>query len=326
MAKRIVEAGPDELAALHGRALLESIRASEGRAISAEIVAFRPALIDGICNAGLAAAFGADIIHLNHYDVDKPQIAGLPSTDEGTRAWEKVGLRVAPTDEVEGPARSFLSNMGLGVTIKALRGLIGRVVGVSLEVDGIAAPPGRLATPETAARVIEQGAAYVTLVATRDIAPETLCDNLRRLRKGLGPEAVLMVGRMPWGGSMEDNPGILVSAEVEKVIEAGADVVILPCPGTIIGAAPEAITASVNTAHRLKALAMVTIGTSQESADTETVRRLALDGKLAGADLYQIGDGGYSGMAQPENILAFATAIKGKRHTYRRIAMTSSQI
>jgi len=54
----------------------------------------------------------------------------------------------------------------------------------------------------------------------------------------------------------------------------------------------------------------------------ETVRRLALDGRLTGADIYQIGDGGYGGMAIPENILAFATAIKGKRHTYRRTAST----
>jgi hypothetical protein len=70
----------------------------------------------------------------------------------------------------------------------------------------------------------------------------------------------------------------------------------------------------------------VTIGTSQESADEGTVRRLALDGRLTGADIYQIGDGGYGGMAIPENILAFATAIKGKRHAYRRMASTRERI
>ncbi len=328
MAKRIIEVGPDELAALQGRALLESIRSAGGRAVAAEIVAFRPPLIEGTSNAGLAAALGADIVHLNHYDVDKPLIAGLPSTKEGQRAWEEAGVHIAPTDEVEGPVRRFLSEMGLGVTIKALRALIGRVVGVSLEVvtDGISAPPGRQATPETAARAIEQGAAYVTLVGTPASTPEALWANVRRLREGLGPEVILVAGRMPWGGSDGDAPGFLGPAEVETLVAAGADVVMLPVPGTVPGATLETIAAAVTTAHRLGALAEVTIGTSQESADADTVRRLTLDGKLTGADVYQIGDGGYCGMAIPENILAFATAIKGKRHTYRRMALTRARI
>ncbi len=328
MAKRIIEASPDELATLQGRALLESIRSAGGRAVAAEVVAFRPPLIDGVGNAGLAAALGADIVHLNHYDVDKPLIAGLPSTPEGLKAWAEVGLRIAPTEEVEGPVRSFLSEMGLGVTIRALRSLIRRVVGVSLEVvaDGITAPPGRQATPKAAARAIEQGAGYITLVGTPVITPEALRANMRRLREELGPEVVLVAGRMPWGGSSRDAPDFLSPAEVEELVAAGADVVMLPAPGTVPGTTLETIASSVTTAHRLVALAEVTIGTSQESADANSVRRLALDGKLTGADIYQIGDGGYSGMAIPENILAFAAAIKGKRHTYRRMASTRRRI
>lgn len=322
MAKRIIEASPEELATLGGRALLESICAAGGRTISAEVVAFRPALVDGVSNAGLAATLGADIIHLNHYDVDKPMIAGLLSTEEGLKVWEKSGLRVAPMHDIEEPVRRFLSEMGLGVTIRDLRALIGRVVGVSLEVvaDGINAPPGRLATPETAVRAIEQGAAYITLVATPAITPETLRANVRRLREGVGPEAVLVTGRMPWGESRGDVPRFLNGAEIKGLVDAGADVLMLPAPGTVPGATVETVTATVETVRRLGALAEVTIGTSQESADVETVRRLALDGKLTGADIYQIGDGGYCGMAIPENIQAFATAIKGKRHTYRRMA------
>ena len=114
----------------------------------------------------------------------------------------------------------------------------------------------------------------------------------------------------------------IVHAQVKELVTAGPDVVMLPAPGTVPGATLETIAASVTTARRLGALAEVTIGTSQESADADTVRRLALDGKLTGADIHQIGDGGYSGMAIPESILAFATAIKGKRHTYRRMAST----
>ncbi len=324
MAMRVIEAAPSVLSAMHGRELLEGIAASGARTVVAEILSFRPALIDGVSNPGLAAAFGADIVFLNHYDVDKPVIGGLPSTPRGQDAWRKVGLHVAPTDDVEAPMRRFLSELGLGVTLATLRQTIGRVVGISLEIlaPGVTAPAGRLATPETAARALQQGAAFIKLVGTPTVMPEALRENVLRLRQGLGEEPVLMVGRMPWGGLIGQVPGFLTSAEVEGLVAAGADVVFLPAPGTVIGSSLDVISAAVGTAHRLGALAAVTIGTSQESADLDTVRRLALDSKQTGADLYEIGDGGFGGMALPEAILAFAVAIKGKRHTYRRMAFT----
>ena len=53
----------------------------------------------------------------------------------------------------------------------------------------------------------------------------------------------------------------------------------------------------MTTAHQLAALAEVTIGTSWECADAATVCWLALDRNLTGADVYQIGGGGYGGIA-----------------------------
>jgi hypothetical protein len=324
MVTRIIEAPAWELATLEGRALVDSIRSSAGRTVAAEIVAFAPPLVNGLCNAGLCAILGADIVHLNHYDVQKPLIAGLPSTGEGLELWAEVGLHVAPTSQVEAPVASFLSKLGLGVTIHVLRAQIGRVVGVSLDVvaDDSDAPSGRLATPGTAAKAVEQGAAYITLVGTPGLTPETLQANVRLLRKELGREVVLVAGRMPWGGLRADKPVFLSAPEIEALVAAGVDMVMLPVPGTIPGASLEVITALVDVAHRVGALAQVTIGTSQESAGVETVGRLALDGKLTGADIFQIGDGGYGGMSIPDNILAFATAIKGRRHTYKRMAST----
>jgi hypothetical protein len=55
-------------------------------------------------------------------------------------------------------------------------------------------------------------------------------------------------------------------------------------------------------------------------ADIEAVRQIALWSKMAGADIPHIGDADYSGMANPENILAFSVAIRGRRCTYRRMA------
>ncbi len=67
-------------------------------------------------------------------------------------------------------------------------------------------------------------------------------------------------------------------------------------------------------------LVLAAIGTSQEGADEATVREIALSAKRGGADLLHIGDAGMSGMAVPENIQALSVAIRGRRHTYIRMA------
>ena len=65
---------------------------------------------------------------------------------------------------------------------------------------------------------------------------------------------------------------------------------------------------------------MTAIGTSQEGADVDTIRRIALECKMAGTDIHHLGDSGYTGIAAPENITAYSVVIKGLRHTYRRMA------
>ncbi|MBM7555951.1 DUF7916 family protein [Halanaerobacter jeridensis] len=42
----------------------------------------------------------------------------------------------------------------------------------------------------------------------------------------------------------------------------------------------------------------------------------------ARADLHHIGDAGYQGLAVPENILAYSTAIRGRRHTHKQMAIS----
>jgi hypothetical protein len=77
----------------------------------------------------------------------------------------------------------------------------------------------------------------------------------------------------------------------------------------------------VEAAHESDALVVVAIGTSQEGADPETVRELALAAKRAGADVLHLGDMGAFGLTEPTNVLAASLAIRGRRHTYRRMAM-----
>lgn len=73
-------------------------------------------------------------------------------------------------------------------------------------------------------------------------------------------------------------------------------------------------------AHSRGVLTITAIGTSQEGADTETIKRIALMCKMAGTDIHHIGDTGYPGIALPENIMAYSVAIRGIRHTYHRMA------
>jgi predicted extracellular nuclease len=43
--------------------------------------------------------------------------------------------------------------------------------------------------------------------------------------------------------------------------------------------------------------------------------------KRAGADVLHLGDMGAYGLTDPMNVMAASLAIRGRRHTYRRMAM-----
>lgn len=76
----------------------------------------------------------------------------------------------------------------------------------------------------------------------------------------------------------------------------------------------------VDIVHEKGALAILTTGTSQEGADEGTIKQIALNSKMAGADLFHIGDAGAAGMTIPENITTYSIVVRGKRHTYVRMA------
>ena len=110
--------------------------------------------------------------------------------------------------------------------------------------------------------------------------------------------------------------------DVEEFIGAGADIVLFPAPGTVPGITMEYVRSLVKEAHSRGVLTMTSIGTSQEGADTETIRQIALMCKMAGTDIHHLGDSGYTGMALPENIMAYGTTIRGIRHQYHRMAQS----
>jgi hypothetical protein len=73
--------------------------------------------------------------------------------------------------------------------------------------------------------------------------------------------------------------------------------------------------------HEYNCLATAGLQRSQEGADIETIKRIAIYNKMAGMDILTLGDAGLNeSITFPENIISVCITIKGKRHTYRRMA------
>lgn len=305
MVKRLIDANASDFAAMQGRDLVHAIRLSEGRVVVTEVLASAPPLVDKLSNAELAAGMGADLVLLNLYDVNAPRVSGFPSPS------------VPKTDAGFGASAS-----GEGVTPATVKDWIGRPVGLNLEP--IPAPsssvrPGRLATPENALAAIQQGADFVVLTANPNtgVTTQDIAAALRAIRKTAGEDLVLFAGKMHAAG----RPGPVVQPQdLEAYCDSGADGVLLPAPGTVPGMTLEISHQLVEQAHAKGLLVMNAVGTSQEGASVSTIEQLALWSKMSGADLHHLGDAGAFGMAVPENIMAWSIALRGRRHTWHRMA------
>ena len=130
--------------------------------------------------------------------------------------------------------------------------------------------------------------------------------------------ALLMIGTTFFG--LSDTSGIYII--VKQLIDAGADCIDFPAPGSRHGISISHIQELIQFVHTYKpgTLAMSFLNSSLEGADTETVRLIALKMKETGADIHAIGDGGFAGCSSPENVHQLSISIKGKPYTYFRMA------
>lgn len=303
MLKRLIDTTARELTSYNKAELLTAISDSEGRTLAAETIGTVTPMLVNITNAEFVASLGADLIMLNIFDVNNPIIQGLPQT--------------SPED-----------------TIREVKRLTGRMVAINLEPAVIKdgqeesvwnLTTGRQATVENARKAADMGVDMIVLTGNPGVGVdnEAIIQALSRLKEAVGDRVILTAWKMHASGIIsEAGEKILTEKDVEAFVDAGADVILLPAPGTVPGITMEYAGNLIRKAHEKGALAMTTIGTSQEGADEATVRQIALMCKMAGADIHHIGDSGYMGMALPENITAYSVAIRGKRHTYRRMAMS----
>ena len=302
--KRILDCQGSDFRNMSREALLGAIAGAEGRTIACETIGSIMPMLGDITNAEFAASMGADILLLNMFDVQKPHIAGLP--------------KVAPED-----------------TIRKLKELTGRPIGINLEpVEQVlssedpeenmwAMTSGRKATLENAKKAAEMGVNFILLTGNPGIGVTNtaIVETLRLYKQELGDKLILAAGKMHASGILtEGAEKIITKGDIRAFAEAGADIILMPAPGTVPGITMEYVRELIGYAHSLGCLTITAIGTSQEGADIATMRQIALMCKMAGTDIHHLGDSGYGGMALPENIQAYSIAIRGIRHTYRRMA------
>ncbi|MET8689087.1 hypothetical protein ABZV77_33265 [Streptomyces sp. NPDC004732] len=290
--ERILDLDRERLAALRGRALTASVAAAEGRTMVAEVFADRAALIPmpgmpGVHNAELVAAFGADIVVLNLIE----------------RAWD--GERLT------------LPGLGTFTSLTDLAAYIGRPVGINLEPGDV--PEIRRAKPEYAKRLIDMGAAMLCLTANPGTGGsyEGLARVTEELRAGLGDDVALWSGKMHHAG----HPERVTVDRLTSLVEAGADGVVLPLPGTLPGVTKELAAEAVAAVQDAGAVVMGAIGTSQEGSHANVVPQLALTAKEVGIDAHHFGDSFLPGMCDPEVMYDYSVAIRGRRHTWNRMAL-----
>lgn len=304
MVKRLISANTSEMLAMNGAELKQSIKASEGRVVLSEnVVVHEP--LDGITTSEMAAAFGADLILLNAFDVLNPLILGLYN-GEGTLATAKVHHD--------------------GKTIHDLQKLVGRPVGVNLEPvdpdakmaeDRLVIPEGRMASAKTLTEVEKLGFNFVVLTGNpgTGVTNKQIAANIKVAKEVFS--GLVIAGKMHGAGV--DEPVVSPEA-VETFLDAGADVILAPAVGTVPGFDDDELKEIVKLAHSRGALVMSTIGTSQEGSGSSFIQNVAIRNKVAGVDIQHIGDAAWGIQSPFENIFALSKAIRGERHAIVRMA------
>lgn len=304
--KRFLDCTASDFEKMNAQDMISAIANSEGRLLVCETIGMIQPMLGDVTNAEFVASMGADIILLNIFDVNKPVIQALPKTEPEN-------------------------------TIRKLKELTGRPIGINLEpleqdvesevdtLDMWKLSAGRAATLENGLKAADMGVNFIVLTGNPGIGVtnKAITDTLKVYKEHLGDRVVLVAGKMHAAGiSSEAGEKIITKEDVKAFAEAGADVILMPAPGSVPGITTEYIRSLVSYAHELGKLTLTAIGTSQEGADIATIKQMALMCKMTGTDLHHLGDAGYGGMALPENILEYGKTIRGIRHTYHRMAVS----
>lgn len=303
---RLINASRKDFVKMNGRDLKTSIYKSEGRVIMGQHLIFASeGLVRGVTNTELMGAFGADMVMLNTYNLNNldnnPGMQGLSIKQLKERANIPVGIYLGCPGSNDLPKNKIYDVEGMLATKEHI--MLAKELGVDFIILG--GNPG-------------SGTSINDVIETTKLARE-IC----------GEDMLIFAGK--WEDGIEEkvlgDPLAERDAKeiIKELIDAGADVIDLPAPGSRHGISVHMIQELVQFIHRYKpgTLAMTFLNSSVECADIETIRLIALKMKETGADIHAIGDGGFSGCTTPENLLQLSTSIKGKQYTYFRMASTN---
>lgn len=300
---RIINCSKREFDDMSPMDLKESIFKAEGRTIMGQHLMFaNEGLVRNVTNTEVMFAFGADMVMLNTYNLN-----------------------------------DLSDNPGMqGLTIRELKQRCNRPIGLYLGCPGKHMPKekklydldGMLATPEHVQKAVEEGVDFIVLGGNPGCgtAIQDVIDTTKWIKEAYGDQVFLFAGK--WEDGIHEkvlgDPLAQRDAKeiIKELIDAGADCIDLPAPGTRAGISVSMIQELVQYVHAYKpgTLVMSFLNSSVESADPDTIRMVALKMKETGADIHAIGDGGFAGCSTPENIQQLSYSIKGKHYTYFRMA------
>lgn len=293
--KRLISCSASDFKNMTREEFKQSIVSSEGRTIMGETVVTAAPLLEDVTNAEVMAAFGADMLVLNEFDVFEKQIEGFYDCENPIEELKKltgrpIGINLEPVDE------------------NAL------VSGEKVELS-----EGRQTLRETVRAAENLKIDFITITGnpSTGVSNGSIKNSVKMVRENFS--GLIFAGKMHGAGLSEE---VLNIPELKEFIRLGADGVLIPTVGTVPGISEEKANEAVREIKKMGGLIIHAMGTSQESADEDTIREYGLSNKRVGGDIHHIGDGAYGRTPPPENIMKLSITVRGKRHAYFRMSQS----
>lgn len=302
---RLITAKPSQIATYTGRQLKEAIFKSEGRVAMGQTYLNSPILMPTCTSTELMFHFGADMVMLNGFNFKDPRKAN--------------GMQGFSYEELKRLANGRPVGIYMGCPKEDIDWNDPRMHELS----------GMMYSKENVLKAKEWGVSFIVLggnpnsgTSIKDVIKAT-----KECREVCGEDMLIFAGK--WEDGIEEkvlgDPLATYDAYevIDQLIEAGADIIDFPAPGSRHGITVERIRELIEYTHRKGALAMSFLNSNVEAADRETIRDIALLMKQTGCDVHAIGDGGFGGGTWPENIYQLAITLKGKAYTWQQMATSN---
>lgn len=302
---RLITAKPSQIATYTGRQLREAILKSEGRVAMGQTYLNSPILMPTCTSTELMFHFGADMVMLNGFNFADPRKAN------GMQGFDYVELK------------KLANGRPVGIYMGCPK------EGIDWSDPRMSELSGMMYSKENVLKAKEWGVSFIVLggnpnsgTSIKDVIKAT-----KECREVCGEDMLIFAGK--WEDGIEEkvlgDPLATYDAYevIDQLIEAGADIIDFPAPGSRHGITVERIRELIEYTHRKGALAMSFLNSNVEAADIDTIRQITLWMKQTGCDVHAIGDGGFGGGTWPENIYQMAITLKGKAYTWQQMATSN---